>query len=103
MWGAAFRISGWVPSREVDIDVLEEVPRERVPAIADQPRVRHVVAVAVAVDLVRHVDVEDTLHLADRGGPLGAIRQLALAFVQAVVLRQAKARDVGAADVAAVS
>ena len=76
-------------AESVDVDVLEEVARERMAAIADQPGLCQVVDVAMAVHLVGHVDDKEPLHLADRRVTLGAIGQLALQVVERVVLRAA--------------
>src|SRR4249920_1587730 len=87
----------------VDVDVLEEVARERVPAITYEPGLIQVVDVAVSMHLVGHVGDEEPFHFTDRRLALGAIGQLALQVVEVVVCGEPEAGVVATADVAAVS
>src|SRR4029453_15208979 len=93
--------SGFRASRVVDVDVLEEVACKRMAPIAEQPWMRDIVDIAVPVNLVRHVDDEQPLHLTDDRVAFRTIGNLSLLVVEPVVLGLNEACVVGAADVLA--
>jgi hypothetical protein len=72
------------PDVFVDVDVLEEISSEGMPAITDEPELIQVVDVAMPMHLVGHVG-DETASFTDRRLALGAIGQLALQVVEVVV------------------